>query len=320
MRISRAVATASALLVTALVATGCVTVNGSTTPVEGLDRRAAEAVLRDYDTRNNQSRANRDLALNTTLETGSLGVLDQASLRILAFTDPKGNRGRTPVQRGEPDFMIPRLVGWPKWFAVQTTSSIANGKPQLLVFVRAAPDAAWQAAWGPVMKGPLPELARDADGYVEQVDAKAPGLAAAPADVAPALADYLKDGRANADLFAPDADTKELRSLRSDPIGTGFVRQTVDSVAAQFPPLALRTKDGGAVVLFALQHSVKLTVQPPRRLGDVEASTLTFLSRKPTKSLTEHRLSQYAVAVPKAGAGQIRVLGRMYGLVGADGE
>lgn len=320
MRISRAVATASALLVTALVATGCVTVSGSTTPVEGLDARAAEAVLRDYDMRNNQARAGRDLALNTSVETGSLGVLDQASLRILSFTDPSGDRGKTPVQRGKPDFMIPRVVGWPKWFAVQATSSIANEKPQLLVFVKTSPDAGWQAAWGPVMKGPLPELARDADGYVEQVDANAPGLVAAPADVAPALSDYLADGKANAALFAPDDDTKELRRQRSDPIGTGFVRQTVDSVAEQFPPLALRTKDGGAIVLFALQHSIKLTVQPPRRLGDVDASTLSFLSRKPTKALTEHRLSEYVVTVPKAGDGQIRVVGRMYGLVGADGE
>ncbi|WP_406281714.1 hypothetical protein [Embleya sp. NBC_00896] len=319
MRISRAVATAAALLVTALVATGCVTVNGSTTPVEGLDKREAQAVLRDYDVQNGQAYANRDLALNARAESGSLGVLDQAALKILTATDPHGTRGKTPVLHERPDFLIPKVVGWPKWFAVQTTPNYTNAKPQLLVFVKANPDAPWQAAWGPTLQSPLPDVARDADGYVEQVSLTEAGLAAAPGELAPALADYLKDGKTRAELFAPNSYTAQLRKQREDPIGEGFVKQSVDSVAGQFPPLALRAKDGGAIVLFALQHSVKLTVQPPRRLGDVDPSTLSFLPGKPSTALTEHRLSEYVAIVPKAGA-QVQLVGWMYGLVGADGE
>jgi hypothetical protein len=319
MRISRAVATVAALLVTALTATGCVAVNGSTASVEGVDKREAEAVLRDYDVRNNQAYANRDLALNALTETGPLGVLDQADLKIRAFTDPRGNRGKEPVLHERPEFLIPKIVGWPKWFAVQSTPNRQGAKQQLLMFVKAGPDGVWQAAWGPTLQSPLPELARDKDGFVEPVAPDATGLAASPRELAPALADYLKDGKTHAELFAPDAYTAQLRKQREDPIGEGFVRQSVDTAAEQFAPLTLRAKDGGAVVLFALQHSMRLTVQPPHRLGDVEPSTLTFLANKPTQALTEHRVSQYVALVPKAG-GRVQLTGWMYGLVGAEGE
>ncbi|MGC0416580.1 hypothetical protein [Embleya sp. AB8] len=319
MRISRAVAATAALLVTALAATGCVSVNGSGTPVEALDKRAAAKVLHDYEVRNNQAYANRDLPLNARVETGSLGALDQAGLRILSFTDPRGDLGKAPISHERPEFLIPKVIGWPKWFAVQSTPNFNNAKPQLLVFLRAGPDAVWQAAWGPTLQNPLPELKRDRDGYLAALPPTASGPAVAPGELAPALAEFLKDGRTRAELFGPDPYTAQLRKQRDDPIGEGFVRQTVDSAAGQFPALALRTKDGGALVLFALQHSIKLTVQPPRRLGDVDASTLAFLSGKPTRSVTEHRLSEYVAVVPKAG-GKVQLVGWMYGLVGADGE
>ncbi|WP_406298764.1 hypothetical protein OG948_25965 [Embleya sp. NBC_00888] len=319
MRISRAVATAAALLVTALTATGCVAVHGSTTPVEALDRHEAGKVLHDYEVQNNQAYANRDLPLNARVETGSLGALDQAGLKILSFTDPRGNLGKAPIKHERPEFLIPKVIGWPKWFAVHSTPNFNNAKPQLLVFVKANPDAVWQAAWGPTLQSPLPELRRDADGYLEPVAPNAAGLAAAPGELAPALTEFLKDGKTRAELFGPDPYTAQLRKQREEPIGEGFVRQTVDGAANQFPPLALRTKDGGALVLFALQHSVKLTVQPPRRLGDVDPSTLTFLTGKPTRAVTEHRLSEYVAVVPKAG-GKVQLVGWMYGLVGADGE
>ncbi|MFI1578962.1 hypothetical protein [Embleya sp. NPDC020630] len=319
MRISRMPAAVAALLAIALAATGCVTVSGASTPVAALDKHEAAKVLHEYEVQNNQAYANRDLPLNARAETGSLGVLDQAGLRILAFTDPNGNLGRAPILHERPEFLIPKVIGWPKWFAVQNTPNFNNAKPQFLVFLRAGPDAVWQAAWGPTLQSELPKLKRDSSGYLEQVSPTATGLAASPGELAPVLSEFLKDGKTRAELFGPDPYTAQLRKQRDEPIGDGYVRQAVDSPAAQFPPLAVRTADGGALVLFALQHSIKLTVQPPRRLGDVDPSTLAFLTGKPSRSVTEHRLSEYVAVVPKAG-GKVQLVGWVYGLVGAEGE
>lgn len=321
-RISRVLSALALSLALGATAAGCVTVDGENARVAPLDRREAARVLADFDARNNEVYAKRDTALNAAIETGPVGAIDQGSLRVMEFSDPERKREIPSFTHDKPTYWIPRTVGWPKWFAVHNTPSYANARPMLLVFTKQGPDAAWQAAWGPVLRpgATFPEPYRDEDGYVEALPSDAPGLAILPRDTAGALTGYLTDGSSSAQLFAPGPHTSEARQLREQPVQNGFVRQFVDTPAAHFEPLAIRTREGGALVLFAVTHSMKLTVQPPNTLGDVEPTQQAFLAAKPTRSVTEHKLAAYAAVVPPAGKGQVEVVATMAGVVGADGE
>lgn len=314
-----------AVLVAALLTfavTGCVTVDGEHTRVAPLDSREAARVLAEFDARNNEVYTKRDAALNARIETGPVGAIDQASLRIMQFTDPEHTRVIPEFTHDQPEFWIPRTIGWPKWFAVHNTPSYPNARPMLLVFTKQDPDAPWQAAWGPTLRPgeTFPEPHRDAKGYVVEVPADTPGLVVTPKDTAGALTAYLTDGQAWAGLFADGSSTTEQRKLREEPVQNGFVRQFIDTPAAHFPPLAIRTKDGGALVLFAVAHSMKLTVQPPNVLGAIEPEQQAFMAEVPKKSVTEHRLTGYAAVVPPVGKGQVRLVATMSGLIGAEGE
>ncbi|UGQ13936.1 hypothetical protein LO772_10245 [Yinghuangia sp. ASG 101] len=314
-----------AVLVAALLAfavTGCVTVDGEHTRVAPLDEHEAAQVLAEFDARNNEVYTHRDTDLNARIETGPVGAIDQASLRIMQFTDPQRTREIPEFTHDRPQFWIPRTIGWPKWFAVQNTPSYPNARAMLLVFTKQDPDAPWQAAWGPTLRPgeTFPEPYRDAKGHVVEVPADAADLVVAPQDTAGALTAYLTDGRASAGLFADEPTTTEQRRLREEPVQNGFVRQFIDTPAAHFPPLAIRTKGGGALVLFAVTHSMKLTVQPPNVLGEIEPEQQAFLAEPPKKSVTEHRLTGYAAVVPPAGDGQVRLVATMSGLIGAEGE
>ncbi|WP_436772779.1 hypothetical protein [Yinghuangia sp. YIM S09857] len=321
-RISRAVPALALSLALAAAASGCVSVDGENARVAPLDEREAAGVLADFDARNNEVYAKRDAALNSAIETGSVGAIDQASLRVMEFNDPERKREIPAFTHDNPTYWIPRTVGWPKWFAVHNTPSYANARPMLLVFTKDGPDAPWRASWGPTLRAgaSFPEPYRDKDGHVEQLPPDAPGLAALPRDTAAALTGYLTDGRSSAELFAPGPHTSEARKLREEPVQNGYVRQFVDTPAAQYEPLAIRTADGGALVLFAVTHSMKLTVQPPNTLGQVEPTQRAFLAAEPKRSVTEHKLAAYAAVVPRAGAGQVQVVAIMTGVVGAEGE
>ncbi|NUU23905.1 MAG: hypothetical protein HOV68_20745 [Streptomycetaceae bacterium] len=306
----------------ALLTAGCVTVDGKHARVAPLDKSEAARVLAEFDARNNDVYAKRDPALNAAIETGVSGAIDQASLRIMQFTDPGMSRQIPAFTHESAKYWIPRTVGWPKWFAVHNTPSYANAREMLLVFTKESPDAPWKAAWAPSLRGgeTFPEPYRDADGYVEALPLDTAGLAVAPRDTAAALTGYLTDGKSSAELFAPGPSTSEQRKLREEPVQNGFVRQFVDSPATQYGPLAIRTADGGALVLFAAAHSMKLTVQPPNSLGEIEPAQQAFLADKPKRSVTQHTLAGYAAVVPRAGKGQVRVIATMSGVIGADGE
>lgn len=321
-RTGRSVSLLISALLLALLGTGCVTVDGENARVAPLDDDEAARVLADFDARNNDVYATRDLDLNARIETGTIGAIDQASLKVLRFSDPRMER-RIPVFTHEqPVYWIPRTVGWPKWFAVHNTPSYANARAMLLVFTKQAPDAPWQAAWGPTLRPgeTFPEPQRDAKGHVREVPADAAGLAVAPRDAAGALTGFLTDGRSSAELFAAGPVTTDQRRLREEPVQNGYVRQFVDAPAGRFAPLAIRMQDGGALVLFAVTHSMKLTIQPPNVLGDVPPTQQAFLAEKPKRSVTEHTLAAYAAVVPPAGAGQVRLVASMSGVVGAEGE
>jgi hypothetical protein len=307
------------LSATALTATGCVTVDGKHARIPGVDGREAAQVLADFDTKNNEVYAKRDVQLNARIESGSFGAIDQASLRILRFTDPRQAKAIPQFTHGQPQFWIPRPMGWPKWFAVLNTPTYANSRPMLLVFTKATPDAPWLASWGPTLKGadPFPEPYKDTDGYVESIPLDEAGYTMAPKDVPAAFTGYLSDGKSA--LFEPGPSTSDLRKVREDPVQPGFIRQLADAPAPQYPSLAIRMKDGSAMVLFAATQSTKITVQPPTPL-EFDASLQTFLTAKPKQSITEHRLAEYAAVVPRAGKGDVRVIASTSGVIGADGD
>ncbi|MDI2128599.1 hypothetical protein [Yinghuangia seranimata] len=310
------------VLVFALLATtGCVTVDGKHAKVAPLGKAEAARVLADFDARNNEAFGKRDANVNAAIETGSFGAIDQAALHIADFTDPRRTRQYQPFTHAQPEFWIPATVGWPKWFAARNTPSYPKAHNQLLVFTKAGPDAPWMAAWGATLASEtdtFPEPMRDGKGHVEALPLDAGGYSVGPKDLAGTFTKYLADGKTSADLITANTIVTKLRQTREEPVQDGFIRQVVDSPAQQYPPLAIRLKDGSALVLFAVTHSTKVTV--PGTLGDLDGNVQAFLAKKPKQTYTKHELASYAAVVPPTGKGQVQVIGVMSGVIGADGD
>ena len=135
---------------------------------------------------------------------------------------------------------------------------------------------------------------------------------------------YLQQGDKGSAIFAPGDDTTTLRQLRSTryaptpQVVTQFADEAADP--AQYPPVALRLKDGGALVFFTSHHQMKQTVaKPPLTITDPDIKALMTGTRN--TSITLVRIAEQAVRVPAASATGTKVvfLNRIEGLVTAQG-
>jgi hypothetical protein len=181
----------------------------------------------------------------------------------------------TPVPRyryGQPVFYVPALTGYPQWFVVTVprTAEVA-GHPEttvntIMVFERRKPGLAWMLNGSAVLDQGLPAIARDKDGYAIALATTAAGLLLRPDIVGPTQAAVVDDGPASAATAA----------VVSGPLTTGlYAAQAAQArsaaalglqyqwllMGATFPQFALRTADGGALVLYGMY--LNTTTQHP---------------------------------------------------------
>lgn len=193
----------------------------------------------------------RDASAETLgrLEGGAARAVHAAQLRYTQASAP----------RLAAEFAIPRLTGYPKWFAAGAVRPGMTG--EVALFVKSRKGAAWRVHHLAYLTHPMPELARDAEGYVTAAEpgdlaerqakalardlgvpgaaeAAAAGEAPRPRDPATALRDAL---RQNARLF------------------TGYAWTVRHQAAPQGRSYALRTADGGTVVWYVLGYSFTAT-------------------------------------------------------------
>lgn len=317
----------SAAAVAALVAlvepavSGCVTVHGENTLLPAVASRGAAAkVLAQFTATSNKANRNADEKLNATNETGVLNAIDQATLKVERAVHPNGEPDYKPLKLTDTHYLIPEQRGWPKWFAADTANNRDHDR-WLISFTRDGADQPWKASYLTILKpAKMPKFAMDKDGHAEDVPVQTTELAMPPASVADNYTGYLDSGRPEG--FADGPYTSQLRDARekgkkTDKYVTQYADQAVS--ARQYPPLALRTADGGALVLFTTQQSWKVTAArgtPPPTSDDY---TRELLEGKATKSVTRVGMAEQVALVPKGG-GRVEIADRIVGIVSAQGE
>ncbi|WP_333768140.1 hypothetical protein [Streptomyces sp. IBSBF 2435] len=313
----------AAVIALVLPLAGCVTVHGERANVPSVREDEAARVLANFAAVNNRVGKVYDAGGIGAVESGALGTTDEAGLRAKHANHPDGNAGFRPLAFSDPRYLIPRQVGWPKYFVADTATNRATGARWLLVFRRSAAGQPWKAVYvASVATADVPKFARDKDGYAVVLGLAGTDLLVQPGQLSADYATYLGGSDAGT-VFAAGPATSQLRSGRSAHAqNANSVTQYADQPAAggDFTPVALRTADGGALVFFASHHQSRATFRAGYKLA-IDADTKALMTGTPRTSVTLSHLADEAVTVPPAGgSGRAVFLSRVVGLVSARGE
>lgn len=249
------------------------------TPAEPLTPAVAARAFQSFTTNDDISRTAGDerLALSWVLDGQSL--ITAAKFREAAFQE-------TPVKRytyAKPKFYVPRLENHPQWFlavAQRTERSAGQGDPAaddgdggsredgkdtartaFMVFSRKEPGARWRVALSSLLgeDQKMPHIAVDGAGYATPLATFDDQLVIQPRFVGAMQATLAEEGPESlaADVMASGEHTSEhyektqdkKKSMKED----GFAYDSIFA-ATQYPVYALRTTDGGGLVLFSMSR------------------------------------------------------------------
>ncbi|MBA9007852.1 hypothetical protein [Thermomonospora cellulosilytica] len=311
---------------------GCAGGSGEQQATPALTKQQAAAVLQRYAQVKNQMQAAAargvDGSLLATAETEPQLTMDLAAYRLYRTAGEK----LRPLEYGQPTFYIPRLTGYPRWFAADTTSWVVVRKSSggsaertrpvrhAMLFVQRAPKAPWLLAADPLPSGgaptsPLSAVALDKEGYATAVRPDASGLAVSPdrlgeahaavltrgAQAAPHHRKVLADGPAT--LRAHEGLSRATAQFRS--LG---ITLTSTFAPHDAPVYALRTTDGGALVWYVLRQHESYVAGSPGKLR-VGGDLTGLVSEKQARTrLDSTVLIQHLAQVP-AGTGQAQITG-----------
>lgn len=318
----RRVCLGAAVTALALPLAGCTTVHGERANVPSVQQKEAASVVAHFLTVNNRAGAGYLSQDVLTIESGALGATDEAGLRARHANHPEGNPKYQPLAFSDPRYLIPRQVGWPKFFVADVATNRDKNSRWLLVFRHSAPGQPWKASYvASVRTAALPEFARDKDGNAEAVGLGGTDLLVQPGQLSQSYATYLTSGGDG--VFADGASTSQLRADRGAHAKTpNSVTQYADQPASSgdYTPVALRTADGGALVFFASHHQSRATFRAGYRVS-VDDTTKALMTGTPKTSITLSHVADEAATVPRAGgSGRVVFLSRVVGLVSAKGE
>ncbi|WP_051950644.1 hypothetical protein [Actinacidiphila yeochonensis] len=321
--IRRRLGLGAAVTALAVPLSGCVTVHGERALIPSVSRAEAAQVLAHFADRNTAAKRAFDERIIASVEAGPLGTIDQAGMRAKHADAPGGNKSLTPLRFSDTRYAIPEQRGWPKFFVADTRTNRNGDARWLLAFRRDSPDAPWRADFlGVAAPGQVPDLATDKAGHAIPVPAAGTNLSVQPGKLSDAYAAYL-GGASGGPEFAAGTATSALRQLHTaEQHGTNTVTQYADQgdSAGDFAPIALRTRDGGALVFFGSRHQIRATFRAGYQL-DLDKDTQALTTGTPKTSITLSRVAQEVAEVPpRSAGGKVAVLSRLDGLVGAKGE
>ncbi|MBD3930495.1 hypothetical protein IF129_02745 [Streptomyces chumphonensis] len=320
----RAAAVTAALAGMVAGLTGCMTVHGETAIVAATTEAEAGKALERYVRVTNEAHAAFDADLATTVQSGSLGDMERASLTARKAVSPEGDAEFEPLELGEAEFHIPRQAGWPKYFLASAPGRVGDTEAHWLVmFSRGGVDADWKASYLTVLAPEdVPAFARDEDGYAEPLRADAEDdLFVQPAELGEKYTDFLRTGKGA--VFAPGPSTTERRETRAEAANRPAARNEWDDSPAdpeRYPVTGLYTEGGGAVVFFTVHQHTKQTVADGYT-PTVDPLVEPLLKGEAKRSLTQSYLYQQLVTVPEEPLPGARVdfLGQRSALVSAEG-
>ncbi|MFI9241476.1 hypothetical protein ACIGXF_02555 [Streptomyces sp. NPDC053086] len=312
---------AASLTALSVTASGCVVVHGERAVLPAATRAEAVKALTAFTDAYNKADKTYDSSVDAPYVTGALADIDSARLRAGHVNSPSGNANHTPLTLTDVHITIPKKAGWPRWFVADAKGNKGGDFRWVLVFTRGDLGERWQVAYLTLMApGAVPEFTTDKDGWAEAVPADSAQLAVPPEELSRQYTAYLKSGGKG---FADNGNTSGLRADRSKAAKRpGLVRQFIDAplTHGDYAPLALRTRDGGALVFFTTHHYEKQTAATgtsvPAPNKDVQALTKGEVKQ----SLTLESIANQAALDPAPGSGPVRVLARVQGLTAAQGE
>jgi hypothetical protein len=322
-RRTRLLASAAATAVLSVTLSGCVTVHGEDAVIPAVSKTDARKILKEFNTTSNKANSSHDPGLNSTIETGALGAIDQAGLKSRKKLAPKGNPDYEPLRLSDARFLIPKQAGWPKFFVADARSNRTDDGRWLLVFQRDDAESDWRASYLAVLQNSeIPRFVVGRNGYAKAVpNGEASRLVVPPDELSDEYVNYLGEGTGE---FAPGEHTSKRREQREGSANRPGKRTEfadVPAKAPQYPAFGLRTRDGGALVFFASQHHTKETYaegyKPPVKDPLVKA----LMTGTPRQSVTYVRVSEQAVKVPAdKDGGEVVFLNRIDGLTSVKGE
>lgn len=315
-RLEKCVLLVAAVSVTA---SGCVVVHGEREVLPATTRAEAAKALQQFTTAYNKADEAYDSSLDADHTTGALADIDKARLTAGRANNPDGNPSHTPLKLTDAKFTIPKKAGWPRWFVADAAGNKGGEARWLLVFTRSGLDETWEVAYLTlVAPNDVPEFKTDGDGWAEAVPANATDVAVPPGELSQGYATYLKDG---GDAFAVGPHTSAWRALRKKKSERpGLATQYIDEpmTNGDYQPLALRTKDGGALVFFATRHFEKQTAAAGAAVPTPNKDVLALTTGEIRQSLTMQFVSNEVALDPAKG--EVEILGRIQGLTAAKGE
>ncbi|MFJ5037173.1 hypothetical protein [Streptomyces parvulus] len=318
-RLDRKILAAASVTALSLTASGCVVVHGEREVLPATTRTEAAKALQQFTSAYNAADKAYDASLDADHTAGALAAIDSARLKAGRTNHPDGNPAHAPLELTDAKYTIPKKAGWPRWFVADTKANKGGKSRWLLVFTRDGLDETWQATYLTLVAPErMPEFKTDADGWAEAVPADSTDLAAPPGDLSKDYTAYLRSGGAS---FADGVHTSSWRKVREKRSSRpGLVTQFIDEPLTEghYAPLALRTKDGGALVFFTTRHYEKQTAARGAAVPTPNRDVLALTDGEIKQSLTMEFVSNEVALDPADG--KVSVLGRVQGLTSAKGE
>jgi len=278
--------------------------SANTSSAAALTQATALQAFDAYVAASARAAATDDGKLALSVVTGVQQSLVSATLRSHAVSSASGDTSAysstlsispalVQYTYGSPTFYLPEPSGYPRFFLADVTRALAvkgvskdattsvggarvpADGPVLMVFEQSAAAGPWQLA--SVAQFPsgttLPSLATDKNGYIPQVPLTSTALLAQPYATGPLQAAVVDDGPTSA----------AAKAVAAGPLTTGLYQAARDRAdndlevpggdvyqwsmeGTPYPAFALRTADGGALVLYAMY--INSTVAVPGYFDD----------------------------------------------------
>lgn len=262
-----------------------------------LSAAQARDVITRYSKINNEANTDRDRRLLDTVEDGPLyamSVSDYTETEGLPTADRKPYKPWS-YDSADAKLYIPRLeAGQNRWFAAALSDQKGKEPSRLAVFAERPQHKRWEMVSVVDLDSPdLPDVALDHDGYATAVTADGNKHLGADAKLLrTAILDNFATGGTNTGtkIFTPTKASKRQIEVH-DKTGTRYGTQgtTVFAGAANryTDAYALKTTDGGALILFSHTHTQTdavahsgLQINPGRDdrawLHDVPRTSITY--------------------------------------------
>jgi hypothetical protein len=253
-----------------------------------------------------------------------VGPFRELSLAQAKINAARKKKARTPAAIQRVRLLVPAQQAWPRFFvAVGDT----RDESTYLLQVLTSPDARTPyGLWAqPVMLpgATLPEVAPSSTG-APVVSPDASGLVLAPKDVVPGYATYLNKratAKGSENFRRSTYSDQIVNRLLADQKGLKAVATVASTHSAvKGTPFALRTADGGALVIGALTQEYTIKVKKGKgKVGvtDPKLAALAGGKKEFGKSFTRTATEVLVFRVPPRGGGPITVIAAQKGDVKA---